>query len=129
MRCWAIHWAVLSVTMPRSAARTCAAFADGANPMTLPGPCSASHIARTPAIVVVFPVPAGPTSTSTTRPGGDDLHRGRCLILGRQRDTHGRAAVCAATRSARSGLTAGAGRGPSARREQRVLGLAGHEPR
>ena len=59
---------MLSVTIPRSAASTCAAFADGANPSTVPGPCSASHIARTPAIDVVFPVPAGPTSTSTTRP-------------------------------------------------------------
>ena len=66
--CWASHWAVLSVTMPRSAARTCAAFADGASPTTVPGPYSASHIARTPAMDVVLPVPAGPTSTSTTRP-------------------------------------------------------------
>ena len=59
---------MLSVGTPRSRARTWAAIADGANPTTDPGPCSASHIARTPASDDVFPVPAGPTSTSTTRP-------------------------------------------------------------
>ncbi len=36
--------------------------------MTLPGPCSASQVARRAAMVVVLPLPAGPTSRSTSRP-------------------------------------------------------------
>ena len=47
---------------------SCAAFADGANPITEPGPWSASHTALSARMVVVLPDPAGPTSTSTRRP-------------------------------------------------------------
>ena len=59
--------------MPRSSARTCAAIADGANPTTLPGPCSASHIARTPARDVVFPVPGRPDQHVDDPSGRDHL--------------------------------------------------------
>src|SRR5665811_2245335 len=45
-----------------------AAAADGAKPTTEPGPCSRSQASRTPRIAVLFPVPAAPTRTSTTRP-------------------------------------------------------------
>ena len=45
-----------------------AALADGANPITEPGPWSASHTALSARMVVVLPDPAGPTSTSTRRP-------------------------------------------------------------
>ena len=62
------HLAVFSVSIPSSAARTSAAAAEGARPITEPGPCSASQTARSPAMVVLLPVPAGPTSTSRTRP-------------------------------------------------------------
>ena len=62
------HFAVFSVAMPRSSARTCAATAEGASPITDPVPCSFSHALRSPFIAVVFPAPAGPTRTSTTRP-------------------------------------------------------------
>ena len=64
----AIHFAVFSVGTPTASASTSAAAADGASPTTDPAPCSASHAARTVAIVVDFPVPAGPTSTSRHRP-------------------------------------------------------------
>ena len=54
--------------MPSSPAKTSAAAAEGASPSTDPAPCSASHTARSPAIVVDLPVPAGPTRTSKERP-------------------------------------------------------------
>ena len=53
---------------PELAASTSAAAADGARPSTEPAPCARSHTARRPAIVVLLPVPAGPTSTSSARP-------------------------------------------------------------
>ena len=59
--------ATFSVGAPSASARTSAAAADGASPTTDPRPCWASHAARTPAIVVDFPVPAAPTSTSSWR--------------------------------------------------------------
>ena len=62
------HLAVFSVSIPSSSARTSEAAAEGARPTTDPGPCSVSHAARSPAMVVDLPVPAGPTSTSTRRP-------------------------------------------------------------
>ena len=40
----------------------------GRDRSTDPGPCSVSQAARSPAMVVDLPVPAGPTSTSRTRP-------------------------------------------------------------
>jgi hypothetical protein len=61
------HLAVLSVLTPSSSARTSAAAADGARPTTDPVPCSASQTALRPASAVDFPVPAGPTNTSTHR--------------------------------------------------------------
>ena len=68
--CWWVvhHFAVFSVAIPRSSASTCAATADGASPTTDPAPCEASHARRKAFIAVVFPAPAGPTNTSTTRP-------------------------------------------------------------
>ena len=62
------HLAVFSVSIPSSSASTCAATAEGARPITDPGPCSSSQAALRPAMVVDFPLPAGPTSTSRTRP-------------------------------------------------------------
>ena len=68
-RCCSVsHLAVFSVGMPTASARTSAAAADGASPTTEPTPCWASHAARTPAMAVDFPLPAGPTSTSSGRP-------------------------------------------------------------
>ena len=64
----ASHLAVFSVAMPSSVPRLAAAAAEGAKPFTLPAPCSASQAASSPARAVVFPVPAGPTITSQTRP-------------------------------------------------------------
>ena len=53
----------------RSARASCAAaVADGASPITDPGPWVSSHAARNANRVRVFPAPAGPTSTSTRRP-------------------------------------------------------------
>jgi len=67
--CCASHCAVFSVGTPRSSARTCAACADGGQPADRPrARARPPKIAQTPAILVVFPVPAGPTSTSSTRP-------------------------------------------------------------
>ena len=63
-----IHLAVFSVGTPTASARTSAAAAEGASPTTEPGPWVASHAARTAAMVVDFPVPAAPTSTSSRRP-------------------------------------------------------------
>ena len=48
--------------------RTWAAPADGARPTTEPAPCSRSQARRRAFIAVVFPAPAGPTSTSRMRP-------------------------------------------------------------
>ena len=59
---------MFSVGIPTASARTSAAAADGASPTTDPGPCWASQAARTPAMAVDFPLPAGPTSTSSGRP-------------------------------------------------------------
>ena len=59
---------MFSVSMPSSPASTSAAAAEGASPSTEPAPCSASQAARSPAIVVDLPVPAGPTKTSSPRP-------------------------------------------------------------
>ena len=62
------HFAVLSVGTPSSSASTPAATADGASPTTDPSPCFHSQARRNAPSVVVFPVPAGPTRTSTVRP-------------------------------------------------------------
>jgi hypothetical protein len=62
------HFAVFSVAIPRSSARTWAATADGASPTTEPEPCSASQARRSAFMAVVLPAPAGPTSTSSIRP-------------------------------------------------------------
>lgn len=51
--------AVYSVAIPRSAARTSAAAAEGASPITLPGPRSASHARRRPPRARVLPAPPG----------------------------------------------------------------------
>ena len=66
--CSVSHLAVFSVAVPSSAASTSAAAAVGARPSTDPGPCSASHTARRPAMVVDLPVPDGPTKTSSALP-------------------------------------------------------------
>ena len=66
-RCSWSHLAEFSVSIPSSPASTSAAAAEGARPSTEPGPCSASHTARSPAMVVDLPVPAGPTKTSRRR--------------------------------------------------------------
>ena len=68
MRWFCHHFAVFSVPIPRSSARTWAATADGARPTTEPEPCSASHARRSAFMAVVLPAPAGPTSTSSIRP-------------------------------------------------------------
>ena len=59
---------MFSVSIPSSSASTWAAAAEGARPITDPGPWTCSQTARSPAMAVDFPVPAGPTSTSRTRP-------------------------------------------------------------
>ena len=59
---------MFSVSIPSSPANTSAAAAEGANPRTEPGPYSLSQTARSPAMVVDLPVPAGPTSRSSDRP-------------------------------------------------------------
>ena len=61
------HLAVFSHGIPNAADSSWAAAADGARPRTLRVPCSTSHTVRSAARVVVFPVPAGPTSTSMRR--------------------------------------------------------------
>ncbi len=66
--CSVSHLAVFSHPMPRLPASTPAAAADGARPTTDPGPCSACHAADRAARVRVLPDPAGPTSTSRSRP-------------------------------------------------------------
>ncbi|OIQ71899.1 hypothetical protein GALL_464780 [mine drainage metagenome] len=62
------HFAVFSHPTPRASASSAAAVADGANPRTVPRPWVCSHTVLSAARVVVLPVPAGPTSTSTRRP-------------------------------------------------------------
>ena len=74
------HLAVFSVSIPSSSASTCAATAEGARPITDPGPCSSSQAALSPAMVVDFPLPAGPTRTSSDAPGGGDLLHGEGLV-------------------------------------------------
>ena len=54
--------AMVAHALPESAAA-----AEGAIPMTDPGPCSRSQAVRSEARALVLPDPAGPTSTSTTR--------------------------------------------------------------
>ena len=79
------HLAVVSVVMPSSSARTCAAAAEGASPITEPGPCSASQAWRSARSAVVLPAPAGPTSTSTTRPEVAIACSAGCCSLGERR--------------------------------------------
>ena len=74
------HLAVFSVSIPSSSASTSAAAAEGASPITDPGPWAASQTARSPAMAVVFPVPAGPTSTSSDASGRGDLLDGERLV-------------------------------------------------
>ena len=63
MRWFCHHFAVFSVAIPRSSARTCAATADGASPTTEPGPCSC------------FPGAAERVHGGClARPGGTDEH-------------------------------------------------------
>ena len=62
------HLAVFSHGMDSAAASSAAAVADGARPTTVPRPWTVSQAARIAIRVVVLPVPAGPTSTSTIRP-------------------------------------------------------------
>ncbi len=71
---------MFSVSIPSSSASTCAATAEGARPITDPGPCSSSQAALSPAMVVDFPLPAGPTSNLEDAPGGGDLLHGKGLI-------------------------------------------------
>ncbi len=62
------HFTVFSVWTPRSSASTWAATAEGASPTTEPAPYSCSQARRSADMAVVLPAPAGPTSTSITRP-------------------------------------------------------------
>ena len=61
-------WRCSRSAMARAADSSWAAVAEGARPMTEPRPWLVSHAARSARRVVVLPVPAGPTSTSTRRP-------------------------------------------------------------
>ncbi len=60
------HFAVVSHGTPSDSASARAAVADGASPTTDPIPCPQKEVSA--ARVVVLPDPAGPTSTSSTRP-------------------------------------------------------------
>ena len=91
-----IHLAVFSVGTPTASARTSAAAAEGASPMTEPGPWAASQAARTPAMVVDLPVPAAPTIRSSRRP---------------EVTTADTAAACSAESTFRPAATASAGSG------------------
>ena len=115
------HLAVFSVAIPSSSASTSAAAADGARPITEPGPCSASQAARRPAMVVDLPVPAGPTRTSRTPPGGGHL-LDRQGLVGAQPVGRARAGRPLAGRATVATLTAGAVLAP-ARVEQPGLGV------
>ena len=61
------HLAVFSQPMASAADSSCAAVAEGASPRTDPRPCVVSQAARNARSVVVLPVPAGPTRTSSCR--------------------------------------------------------------
>ena len=116
--CSVSHLAVFSVGTPTASARTSAAAAEGASPTTLPGPNAASHAARTPAMVVDFPVPAAPTSTSRARPEVTTRHTASaCSAVSRRpsaRPGNGAPAAAAATTAGTCGSVGGAAGGEEA---------------